>query len=491
MRYFISTSIPYTNSDPHIGFFWELLLADCYSQFQRLRNNEVFFLSGTDENGLKIYRSAERENLPIKEFVDKIANKFFKLKDKFGIQWNNFIRTSSPEHQQGVRKFWQLVGEDIYSAHYDGLYCVGCEDYYKPGEFENNICPWHQKKLERFKEKNYFFKLTKYLPQVQELIESGKLKVVPENRKHETLNIIKSGQISDLSVSRSIERSAGWGIKVPGDETQVVYVWFDALVNYVTGLGFGGENESNFEKFWQNSDKIVHFVGKDIFKFHTVYWPAMLLAAGLKTPDFVVVHDFITVDGQKISKTIGNVIEPDDLLKKYDREVIRYYFLSQFSQFEDMNFTWQNLEETYQGELKKEIGNFASRVFGLLQKAAGKFSLDEKLDKEIREIDKEWTINLQVYLGYFEEFKFKEAFGAAFNLVKLGNRFIEENKVWQSQNVSDFRTLVNLLFNIARMYQPIMPEASKKIFEALGFEYVEDLNNKIFINKKINFQPLF
>lgn len=516
MKYFVSTSIPYINDSPHIGFLWELLLADFLARFQRCQDNEVFFLSGTDENGLKIYRTAEGKGLPIEKFADEVAGKFYALKDKFDLSFDYFIRTSSEQHRRGVYKFWNLAKQDIYTDYYEGLYCVGCEDYYKLNEVQNGICPLHQKPLEPLKEKNYFFKLTKYLPQVQELIVTNKLKIIPEKRKHETLNILKAGGFGDLSISRNASRSQNWGIKVPGDESQVIYVWFDALVNYVTGLGFGSdsglkadltrtytERENLFEKFWEKADQIIHFIGKDIFKFHAIYWPAMLLSAGLRLPDAIVVHDFITVEGAKMSKSLGNVVSPDDLLastdsaglnadstrpsadearhnkKNYEVDEIRYYFLSQFSQFEDMNFSWPHLQSVYEGELKNEIGNFVSRVFGLLKKAPSEFELDENLLH--REIDN----TRHHYLIHVNKFEFNEALKAVFELVKIGNKFIEDNKIWQSDNVAYFKTLVLCLVEIAKSLEPAMPTVSKKILDNLR------IKDRKFFNQKVPFEPLF
>jgi len=493
MRFFVSTSIPYINANPHIGFLWELLLADFYARFQRNLGNEVFFLSGSDENGLKIYRAAEERGLSIEKFADEMSSKFYDLKDKFNISFDYFIRTSSKEHKQGVYKFWQLAKKDIYVDYYEGLYCVGCEDYYKPEEVENNICPVHNKPLEKFQERNYFFKLKKYLPKVQELIENNIIKIVPEKRKYETLNILKSRELQDLSISRSASRSKGWGIPVPDDDSQVVYVWFDALVNYVTGLGFAmqidTDNKGLFEKFWgyrddenyqisQNS-KIVHFIGKDIFKFHAIYWPAMLLSVDLRLPDTIVIHDHFTIEGMKMSKSLGNFIEPDELLQNYSAEAIRYYFLSQFNQFEDTNFSKDHLREVYEGELKNEIGNFVSRVFGLLKKTESELLLDENfLQGQIENTRKQYHFHIN-------KFEFNEALKAVFELVKTGNRFIEDNKIWQSENVAHFKTLVLCLLEVAKGLEPAMPIVSSKILDNL------EVKNHRFINKKINFQPLF
>lgn len=478
MNYFISTSIPYVNSEPHIGFLWEILLADCFARFQRQIGNEVFFSTGADENGLNIAKIAEGEGIDIQKFVDKNTEKFFALKEKFNLTFDKFIRTTSEEHKKSVHKFWRLCEKDIYSDYYRGLYCLSCESYYNEAELENEKCPIHNKKPESIEEKNYFFKLTKYLPEIQRLIENNKIKVLSESRRHEILNNIKSGSIKDLSISRSRERMRGWGIETPDAPNQIVYVWFDALINYVSVFGFGSENEEKFNKFWNNGS-IWHFVGKDISKFHAIYWPAMLLSAGLKIPDYIIVHEFILNDEQKMSKTLGNVVSPNDLMAKFDKDVIRYYFLKQ-NQFNDFNFSWSDMENVYSGELKNEIGNLAGRVFGILKKAPDKISLKNNLlEKEIKEVAG----------GYFIDFNkvdFSAGLEKVFSLVKRTNQFIEEKKLWQNGKEDDYATLILILMSLADFYAPVMPDKSKIIKDGITLE-----NQEIFINKRIDFKPLF
>ncbi len=480
MRYFITTSIPYTNAEPHIGFLWEVLIADAFVRFQKQQGNDVFFLTGADENGLNIVKLAEEKNIPTQKFVDEKAEKFLQLKEKFNLSFDKFIRTSSEEHKKAVHKFWKLCEEDIYSDYYNGLYCLSCENYYSEEELEGVNCPIHKKPAEKISEKNYFFKLIKYLPEVQKLIESDKIKIEPESKKREVLNIIKSGDIKDLSISRNAERMNGWGIKVPNDNSQIVYVWFDALVNYLSGLGFGLEDENIFENFWENG-KIYHFIGKDILKFHAIYWIAMLLSAkSLKLPNHIIVHDFIQNNGQKMSKTLGNVVSPSDLLEKYDIDVIRYYFLKQ-NQFNEFNFSWDKLENVYNGELKNEIGNLVGRVFGLLKKSKlEKISLNKEiLDDEIKETQK-------IARESFNKSDFNTGIEKAFLLVKRANQFIDANKLWEKGEEKQFAVLILILKELAEIYTPIMPEKSRVILGALSLQ-----NEEIFDNKKIDFSPLF
>ena len=318
------------------------------------------------------------------------------------------------------------------------------------------------------------------MPEVQKLIESDKIKIEPESKKREVLNIIKSGDIKDLSISRNAERMNGWGIKVPNDNSQIVYVWFDALVNYLSGLGFGLEDENIFENFWENG-KIYHFIGKDILKFHAIYWIAMLLSAkSLKLPNHIIVHDFIQNNGQKMSKTLGNVVSPSDLLEKYDIDVIRYYFLKQ-NQFNEFNFSWDKLENVYNGELKNEIGNLVGRVFGLIKKSKlEKISLNKEiLDDEIKETQK-------IARESFNKSDFNTGIEKAFLLVKRANQFIDANKLWEKGEEKQFAVLILILKELAEIYTPIMPEKSRVILGALSLQ-----NEEIFDNKKIDFSPLF
>lgn len=410
MRYLITTSIPYVNDKPHIGHLYEFILADIYARYFR-NDNEVFFLSGTDENGIKIAKSAIDQKKDIKNFVDENSQLFYQLKNDFNLSFDNFIRTSSEEHKKAVYKFWQLCQGDIYLDYYSGYYCYSCEAYYDEEDLPNLICPLHKKKLEKIEEKNYFFRLTKYLDQVKEIIETDKVKIYPEEKKFEILNILKEGKIKDLSISRDIKRSYGWGIPVLNDPTQIVYVWFDALVNYLSGLNFGNQNETNFKKFWQEGE-VIHFIGKDIIKFHTIYWLAMLLSAKIKLPDKIVVHYFINVKGEKMSKTIGNVISPNELLNYFQPEIIRAYLAHQ-TIFNDWNFDFQNVINFQEGILKKELGNLILRIFGLIKKGDEKIKLKEnllaeenqKILNDFHQAINNFEINL-AYLRLFDLVKF-------------------------------------------------------------------------------------
>lgn len=477
MRSFITTSIPYVNDSPHIGHLYEFILADIFARYKRL-NEEVFFQSGTDENGLKMVKSAEEKGENVKDFVDKKFKEFFDLKDKFNISFDRFIRTTSKEHKKGVYKFWNLCKKDIYINDYKGYYCISCESYYEITEVPNLICPIHKKKLEKFEEKNYFFKLTKYLNNVKELIEKNKIKIYPEEKKVEILNILRAGKLKDLSISRDAKRSKGWGIPVPKDNSQVIYVWFDALLNYLTGLGFGSKDENLFKKFW-NKGEIYHFIGKDIVKFHAIYWPAMLLSAKIKVPENIVVHYHITIEGEKMSKTLGNVIAPDDFLSKYPYEATRFYLVHQ-PLFKDWDFSWNDFENFYQGVLKKDLGNLILRIFGIFKNLeSNEIKLkNSTLDKEISNIDK-------TFISKMEELRINEAYINALNFVQFLNRFIDKEKIWQTKKDEDLSFLVKSLNELIKIYSPILPSTLEKIKKLIKIE------NKKYINQKIVLEPFY
>jgi methionyl-tRNA synthetase len=477
MNYLITTSIPYLNDSPHLGHLYEFILADIFARYWRYLNNEVFFLSGTDENGMKIARTAQEKKMAVKDFVDEKYKEFYALKEKFNLSFDNFIRTTSLEHQQGVYKFWKLCEKDIYLGEYKGFYCLSCESYYDESEAPQLICPLHKKKLEKFEEKNYFFQLTKYLPTIKKLIEEDKIKIYPQEKKIEILNILKNEQIRDLSISRDSQRSGGWGLPVPNDSQQVIYVWFDALINYLSGLGFGSDDESYFEKFWKNG-QVIHLIGKDIVKFHAIYWPAMLLSAKIKTPDKIVVHYFINIKGEKMSKTIGNVVSPDDLLQYLKPEEIRAYLAYQ-NIFKDWDFDVDGLIRFKEGILKKELGNLILRIFGLVKKASEKIVLKENY------LEKDSQTLFDKYHFYMNLFEINNAYLALFELIKKINYFIDQEKLWTKMTDDYASTLLINLMSILDAYQPLMPNIMSNIKKNLFTE------NNIYLNQKISLAPIF
>jgi methionyl-tRNA synthetase len=388
-KVFISTSIPYVNASPHLGHALELVQADVIARHHRLLGDRVFFLSGTDENSLKNVRSAENAGENVADFVYKNYLNFYNLKEVLNISFDDFIRTTEKRHFDGAQKLWMACKKDIYKKKYSGLYCVGCEEYYKEDDLINGLCPEHKVAPELIEEENYFFKLSNYQEKIKELIEKDEVKIIPQSRKNEILSFINSG-LQDFCISRTSERAKGWGIDVPGDETQKMWVWFDALSNYINALGYGSSDESKFLEFWQNNDLKIHIIGKGINRFHSVYWLAMLLSAGISLPKILFVHGYITVDGQKMSKSLGNVINPYDLVEKYGCDAVRYFLLREIPALGDGDFTFEKFEKRYNSDLAGGIGNLLSRTLVMINKKNVIFNRSPEtifVDKN-REVDK-------------------------------------------------------------------------------------------------------
>lgn len=476
-KFYITTSIAYVNARPHLGFALELVQTDVIARYHRFLGEEVFFLTGTDENAQKNVLVAEEEKISVQEFIDKNAAIFKKLTKILNISNDDFIRTSDKKkHWPGVRKIWQECKKrgDIYKKKYEGLYCVGCEAFLRKKDLKNGLCPFHLKKPEKIIEENYFFKLSDYQKELAEIVEKKKIKILPEFKKKEILNFINSG-LEDLSISRPTERLRGWGISVPGDETQKIYVWFDALTNYISALGYGRKNDEKFKRFWPAD---LHLIGKDILKFHTVYWPAFLISAGLELPKAVLVHGFITSGGQKMSKSLGNVIDPFELTKKYGVDALRYYLFRESSPFEDLDFTFEKFEKRYNSDLADGLGNLVARIITLTAKLKIKdlrFKIkDSRLNKEIEKTGKNW----RKALG---NFKFNEALISIWDLIGFCDRYIEKERPWEeSENQKE--VISNLLFTIgeiAKLLEPFLPETSEKIGEQIKTKKTKPLFPRI------------
>lgn len=364
---YITTSIPYVNAAPHVGFALELVQADAYARHFRLLGHGVRFQCGTDDNSLKNVRSAETAGVPVEDFVGANADRFERQNGLLDISNDEFVRTSrDPRHVACVHRLWKACAAsgDLYRKAYEGFYCVGCEQFYEPSELNNGLCPEHGVPLEIVREENWFFRLSRYGAQIEELVETGTLKIAPAHRRNEVLALLRRG-LTDISVSRSAERARGWGIPVPGGD-EVVYVWIDALANYLTGLGYGSGGVL-FERFWKGEGDRIHIVGKGISKFHAIYWPAILLSAGLPLPSSVLVHGYVTVDGKKIGKSAGNGIDPGLIVESYGTpDALRYYLIRHIHSGDDGDFSAERLEAAWSGELGGQLGNLANRVLALL-----------------------------------------------------------------------------------------------------------------------------
>jgi len=463
-KFYVTTSIVYTNAPPHIGFALESIQADVIARYHRLLGEEVFFLTGTDEHGAKVAKAAAEEGKNPKEFVDDISKKVKDLKRILNLSNDDFIRTTDQEkHWPSVKKVWLKLKEnsDIYKKKYKGLYCSGCEAFITQKDLVNGECILHQKNPEIVKEENYFFRLSKYSKEIEKAIEEDKIKVVPESRKNEILSFIKKG-LEDVSFSRP-RKDLRWGIPVPDDDSQTIYVWADALTNYISALNYEKESPE-FKKYWPAD---VHCIGKDILRFHAAIWPGILLSLRLELPKIIFVHGFISVDGQKMSKSIGNIIDPFELVKKYGTDPVRYFLLREILPAEDGDFTYAKFEARYNGDLAAGIGNLVSRVITMAAKSNPKFEI--RNPKQIPNskfqtiINKDW----EDYHNALSEFKFSEALISVWELISFCDKYIEKEKPWEKRENQEL-VISDLLFaisNIAELLKPFLPETSEKILK--------------------------
>jgi len=364
---YITTSIPYVNSRPHVGHAQEFIVADCIARIYRSNGHHVTFQTGTDENAFKNVVAANQAGVSTQDFVDKNAQVFQQLVEDLNISVDTFIRTTDPRHRKGVEEFWSKLNlEDLYSKSYEGLYCVGCEDFYLEKDLVNGQCPDHKSTPDKVREENIFFRLSRYQDKLENLIETDVIKIIPQTRKNEVLSFIRQG-LHDISLTRDKSRSSGWGIPAPGYPDQVVYVWIDALINYLTGQGLG--ESDTWKGAWNNDVRKIHVIGKNVWKFHAVYWPALLLSANLPLPNEIVIHGFLTTNGTKISKSLGNAIDPLIVSEDFGVDPLRHFLLSCLSIYSDSDFSLDRLAKVYETDLANRLGNLYSRLTTLCEKA--------------------------------------------------------------------------------------------------------------------------
>jgi methionyl-tRNA synthetase len=466
-KLFVTTSIPYVNAEPHIGFALELVQADVIARRARLAGRHVRFQTGTDENAYKNVIAAERLGLTIHELVDRNAGKFRDLAQALAISADDFIRTTEPRHGTGVVAFWKAVRrEDIALRDYRGLYCHGCEDFYLEQDLVDSKCPDHGTAPAEVAERNYFFRLDAYQAWLEQLLERNEVEVVPVSRKNEVLAFVRRG-LRAFSISRSSARTRGWGTPVPGDEGQTVYVWVDALINYISALGYGTGN--SWESWWHPDVEKIHVIGKNVWKFHAIYWPALLKSVGLPLPDKILVHGFVTVDGQKIGKSLGNAVDPFALIQRFGCDAIRYYLLRAIPTFGDGDFSLARLEELYETDLANGIGNLVSRVAALCIKA------------DVASPTPDWTGLLpKLPQAVREAPEFDRALESLWDLIREVNQDIDRERPWKLSADSD-RPRLHALLNswLAKIsvlvagLEPFLPETSCRIRESLFSGKVE------------------
>lgn len=461
--FYITCAIPYVNAAPHIGHALEFVQGDTIARYHALLGQETRLLSGGDENALKNVQAAEKAGKPVQEFIDENTEKFLTLTKALNCRFDIWQKGSDRLHHfPASQKLWELCDKagDIYKQSYEGLYCVGCETFYEKEELnEQGECFEHPgKKLDVVKEENYFFRLSKYQKQIVDLIESDRLSITPQARKNEVLSFLTQ-PLRDISISRSNERARNWGVPVPGDNTQRMYVWFDALNIYQSGVGFGWD-EKQYRTFWPAD---VHVIGKGISRFHAVYWPAFLLSAGLPTPKSLFVHGYFTVNGQKMSKTLGNVIDPFMLIEKYGADALRYYFLREIPPFADGDFSERRFTELYNADLANGLGNTVARVAKLASKLGSVFPAWKKPS----------DIYSDTQSDAFHQGRFDLVLSDIWNTDLTGvDKHIDENQPWTIKDADTLRDVLSkelfALRSIAEKIAPFLPHTSQKILSQLS-----------------------
>ncbi|MCR4285250.1 MAG: methionine--tRNA ligase, partial [archaeon] len=414
-KFYVTTAIDYVNAEPHIGHAYQKVVADALARWNRLIGRDVLFVTGTDEHGKKVAESAAKIGIPVREFVDETVKKFKESWKILNVVPDRFIRTTDKDHEKVVINFIKKCdkAEDIYKGEYTGLYCTGCEAYYTEKDVVEGVCPFHNRPLEQINEETYFFKLSKYSKFLLDFYKNNPNFITPKSKRKEIENKINEG-LRDLSITRT---NFDWGIPFPLDKKHVVYVWFDALINYYTAT-----RKKGLEEFWDG--EVVHILGKDNTWFHTVYWPAMLKSAGIKEPTITINHGFLTFNGQKISKSLGNSISPKVLVEKYGSDTVRYFLLRHFSFISgsDGDFSENALVERHNNELANKLGNLVSRVSALVEKY-GIVKTENKLIKKF---------NLKAVEKYFSEYKVDQALNEIFAFIDVCNEYVQSKKPWET-----------------------------------------------------------
>ncbi|SDS97021.1 methionine--tRNA ligase [Jiangella sp. DSM 45060] len=462
-RYYVTTSIPYVNGAPHLGHALELVQADVLARHRRRRGQPVRFLTGTDDNALKNVVAARAAGVPTRRFVDANAAGFVALGQALALSVDDVIRTSTdPRHPPGVRRLWERCAArgDFYRRTYTGRYCAGCEQFYTADELAGGVCPEHGVAPEEVSEENWFFRLSRYQDELLRVLESGAVRVVPAAKRAEVLAFVRAG-LRDVSVSRPAERAGGWGIPVPGDPGQVVYVWWEALANYVTALGYGGADDRAYRDWWAGSAERVHVIGKGIVRFHAVYWLAQLLSAGLPLPTAILVHDYLTADGVKLAKSGGATADPSALVARYGTDALRWWFVREVPRTGDTDFTEDRLVARHDLELANGLGNLVQRTLTLVQRRTGG-AVGPPAPGALTDAAGALPVAVDRALDGFD---LRAATAALVAVVDLANRTIEAERPWERRPGADavLATLVHACRVVAAELEPFLPGGAARL----------------------------
>lgn len=477
-KLYITTAIPYVNGTPHIGNALDYLLADIWTRYQKQNGHEVRFQVGTDEHGNKIAAKAAEQGVTPKAYTDQMYGNFENLMKKVGAGYTDFIRTTDEHHVQAVQYIWKQLRPYIYKGAYSGWYCMGHEAFFTDKEVQatSGICPDHQTPYQQVSEENYFFKTSAFTDQIKQALNDGTMEIVPEFRKNEFLELIKDGVV-DVSVSRP-KKSLTWGIPVPDDPDQIMYVWLDALANYITVIGYPDRKEE-YESFWPAD---VEVIGKDILRFHAGIWPAMLLGLGLELPKKLLVHGFINVGGAKISKTVGNGVDPNEVIDQYGLDAFRYFFSRHIPTLDDGDFTWEKFESAYNGELGNDLGNLVQRVAGMITRyQAGVIGESEQAEHD-----------MSAYHRAMDALEFNKAIDEVWNMIRSLNQYIDNVKPWEiakriGKDAEAEPHLAEILghcagalVQIGDLLLPFMPDAAAKIHAIFETGVIQPIEGTLF-----------
>lgn len=475
-NFYITTSIPYVNGDPHIGFAMELIQADVLARYSRQKGDHVMFSAGSDEHGTKVAEKAVELKKTPKEFTDEMSQKFRDLAKLLNVSNDRFVRTTDKGHIQRAQVIWHNLKKDIYKDKYTGWYDVRQEEFVPEGQVDPaRTKPDHPQAYQKLEEENYFFKLSKYNDQIKKAIEDNAFQIVPSSKRNEILSLLNEG-LEDISISRPKDK-LDWGVPVPGDKSQVMYVWFEALMNYITVLGY--PEHADFKKFWPAD---VQVIGKDISRFHAAIWPGMLLSLELPLPKKLFIHSFITVNGEKMSKSLGNVLAPADIVDKYGLDAFRYYFLRHIPSYEDGDFSWERFEEVYNSELANELGNLVSRTSAMILKYQNGLIGDIPASEH----------DMAQYTEALQQCRFDRALEEVWQQVRGMNQYIEEEKPWVIAKDDDPAHLQEVLaymtssiLQIAELLVPFIPDTAKKITQVFETGVVQAAPSSLFPKSEV------